>query len=46
MDFLDTLGYEFFVVDRDGKLRRELSPPADRNVVAIPKESSAASTNV
>jgi len=45
-DFLDMLGYEFFVVDQDGKLRRELSPPADRNVVAIPKESSAASTSV
>jgi len=41
-DFLDTLGYEFFVVDRHGKLQRELSPPTDRNVVAIPKQSSLA----
>jgi FkbM family methyltransferase len=39
-DFLDTLGYEFFVVDRHGKLQRKLSPPMDRNVVAIPKQSS------
>ena len=41
-DYLDTLGYEFFVVDRHGKLQRELSPPIDRNVVAIPKQSSLA----
>lgn len=42
-DFLHNLGYEFFVVDRRGTLRRELSPPADRNVVAIHRQSSSAS---
>jgi FkbM family methyltransferase len=41
--FLDNLGYEFFVVDRQGALRRELSPPADRNVVAIHKQASSTS---
>jgi len=45
-DFLEKLGYEFFVVDRQGTLRRELSPPADRNVVAIHKQSSSASKSV
>ena len=34
-EFLDSLGYKFFVVDRSGVLRREKSPPADRNVVAV-----------
>jgi FkbM family methyltransferase len=34
-EFLDSLGYEFFVVDRCGALRREKSPPANRNVVAV-----------
>jgi FkbM family methyltransferase len=38
-DFLEKLGYEFFVVEREGALRRELSPPSDRNVVAIHKEA-------
>jgi FkbM family methyltransferase len=45
-DFLEKLGYEFFVVDRQGTLRREFSPPADRNVVAIHKQSSSASKSV
>ena len=38
-DFLEKLGYEFFVVEREGALRREFSPPSDRNVVAIHKEA-------
>jgi hypothetical protein len=42
-DFLENLGYEFFVVDPHGTLRGELSPPADRNVVAIHKRASSAS---
>src|SRR6266403_665388 len=45
-DFLEKLGYEFFVVEREGALRRELSPPSDRNVVAIHKEASSASKSV
>jgi FkbM family methyltransferase len=43
-DFLHDLGYEFFVVDPHGALRRELSPPVDRNVVAIHKQASSEST--
>ncbi len=42
-DFLDNLGYEFFVVDQHGALRREMSPAADRNVVAIHKQSPSTS---
>jgi FkbM family methyltransferase len=38
-DFLGSLGYEFFLVDRQGTLRRELSLPADRNVVAVHKQA-------
>jgi len=34
-ELLDSLGYKFFVVDQFGALRREESPPTDRNVVAI-----------
>lgn len=41
-DFLSSLGYEFFVMD-DGKLRKQLLPPADSNVVAIHGQSSAIS---
>jgi len=42
-DFLHNLGYEFFVVDQHGALRREMSSAVDRNVVAIYKQSSSAS---
>jgi FkbM family methyltransferase len=42
-DFLDNLGYKFFIVDRHGALRREMSPAADRNVVAIHRKGSSVS---
>jgi FkbM family methyltransferase len=41
--FLENLGYAFFVIDGHGALTREMSPPADRNVVAIHKQSPLAS---
>jgi len=34
-EILDNLGYEFFVVDRCRAFRKQKSPPADRNVVAV-----------
>jgi len=34
-EFLATLGYEFFVADWRGGLRKQVSPPGIRNVVAI-----------
>jgi FkbM family methyltransferase len=34
-EFLDSLGYKFFVVDRRGAISRQKSPPRDRNVVAV-----------
>lgn len=40
-DFLASLGYEFFVADSCGKLRKQLVPPTDGNVVAIHLQSSA-----
>jgi FkbM family methyltransferase len=39
-EFLDSLGYEFFVVDRCGALSGRESPPVNRNVMAIHKEAS------
>jgi FkbM family methyltransferase len=38
-EFLDSLGYGFFVLDRGGSFVGVKSPPADRNVVAIHKQS-------
>lgn len=32
---LENLGYEFFVVDGNGELKREKLPPVNRNVVAV-----------
>jgi FkbM family methyltransferase len=34
-ELLESLGYELFVVDQQGALRREKSPPDESNVVAI-----------
>jgi FkbM family methyltransferase len=39
-EFLHDLGYEFFVVGPRGTLRREMSPPLDRNVVATYRQGA------
>ena len=37
-DFLDHLGYRFFVIGPHGELTGQKSPPVNRNVVALPGE--------
>ncbi|PYU78784.1 MAG: hypothetical protein DMG50_26200 [Acidobacteria bacterium] len=39
-DLLDSLGYDFFVSGPDGSLSKATSPPMNRNVVAVPGNSS------
>jgi FkbM family methyltransferase len=34
-DFLDQLGYQFFVIGPNGELTRQKSPPVNRNVIAL-----------
>jgi len=42
-DLLDGLGYEFYVAGPSGLLREATSPPAYRNVVAIPRKQERSS---